>query len=88
MCGCCGWVKEDFCEMWKALETHKTTLPWKIKAPEHGHSTKTLQPVCTDVGIIIAKTLFFFLIYQWKGQIWVLLKNQTNVFIGNKKFSI
>lgn len=80
------WVKEDFCEMWKALETHKTTLPWKIKSPEHGHFTETLQPVSTDVGVIVAKT--FFLMIQWKGQIWVLLKNQTNVFIGNKKFSI
>ena len=42
--------------MWKTLETHKTTLPWKIKAPEHGHATETLQPVSTDIGVIIAKT--------------------------------
>lgn len=47
--------------MWKALETHKTTLPWKIKSPEHGHFTETLQPVSTDVGVIVAKTFFLMI---------------------------
>ena len=56
---CCG--KKDLGEIWKTLETHKTTLPWKIKAPEHGHSTETLQPISTDISVIIAKTFFLMI---------------------------
>ena len=39
------------------------------------------------LGVITANFFFFFLMIPGKGQVWVLLKIQTNVLIGNKTFT-